>query len=112
MLRHRPVDVAPERHHEIGDAVEPLPSPLVEFRRLAVARRQRIDFVVASCETQREPFLPLAAEISPAGVMTARYTAETRKSAIRFRRDRSRSARRSLPTIRASSHRADYHRRL
>ena len=61
-LRHRAVDVAPERHHKIGYAVEPLPSPRVEFRRLAVARRQRIDLVIASCETQREPFLSLAAE--------------------------------------------------
>ncbi len=61
-LGHRAVDVAPERHHQIGDAVEPLPSPRVEFRRLAVARRQRIDLVITSCETQRKPFLPLAAE--------------------------------------------------
>src|SRR6202012_565189 len=38
--RHGAVDLAPERHHEIGDAVEPLPAPLVEFRRLAVALTQ------------------------------------------------------------------------
>jgi F-type H+-transporting ATPase subunit epsilon len=63
---HRAVGVAPERHHEIGNAVEPLPSPSVEFRRLAVARRQRIDLIIASCETQREPFLPLAAEFRQA----------------------------------------------
>ena len=62
MLRHRPIDLAPERHHEIGDAVEPLPAPCVEFRRLVVARRQRIDLVIAAGEAQREPFLPLAAE--------------------------------------------------
>ena len=36
-----PIHLAPERHHEIGDPVEPFPSPSVEFRRLAVARRQR-----------------------------------------------------------------------
>jgi hypothetical protein len=35
---------------------------LIEFRRLAVARRQGIDLVIGSCETQREPFLALAAE--------------------------------------------------
>ena len=61
-LRHRPIYIAPERHDEIGDAIEPLPSPPVEFRRLTVARRQRIDFVIASGEAQREPFLALAAE--------------------------------------------------
>src|SRR5439155_7769655 len=60
-LRHRPVHLAPERHHEVGDTVEPFPAPLVEFRRLAVARCQRIDFVVTAGEAQREPFLPLAA---------------------------------------------------
>src|ERR1700738_3567010 len=27
-LRHRSIDIAPERHHEIGDAIEPLPWPL------------------------------------------------------------------------------------
>src|SRR5664279_1213709 len=61
-LRHCPIHLAPERHHQIGDAVEPFPSPLIEFRRLAVARRQRVDFVFGARETQREPFLPLAAE--------------------------------------------------
>jgi hypothetical protein len=60
--RHRPIHIAPEWHHEIGDAVESLPSPLVELRRLAVARRQRIDFRVGARETQREPLLALAAE--------------------------------------------------
>src|SRR6185437_4505430 len=51
-----------ERHHEIGDMVEPLPSPSVEFRGLSVARRQRINLIVASGEAEREPFLSLAAE--------------------------------------------------
>ena len=36
-LRHRPINLPPERHDEIGDAVEPLPSPGIKFRRLAVA---------------------------------------------------------------------------
>src|SRR6202790_4151754 len=62
LLRHRPIPLASERPPEIGDPVEPLPAPLVEFRRLAVARRQRIDFVVGSGKAQREPFLALAAE--------------------------------------------------
>jgi hypothetical protein len=35
---------------------------LVEFRRLSIAWRQGIDFVIASGETQREPFLALATE--------------------------------------------------
>src|SRR5450755_2753937 len=61
-LRHRPIHLAPERHHEVGDAVEPFPSPLVEFGRLTVTWGQRIDFVIGPCETQREPFLSLAAE--------------------------------------------------
>src|SRR4051794_5990454 len=56
------IDLAPERHHEIGDPIEAFPSPCVEFGRLAVARRQRIDLLVASEKAQREPFLPLAAE--------------------------------------------------
>src|SRR5450432_3123915 len=60
--RHRPIDLAPERHHEIGGAVEPLPAPLVEFRRLAVAWRQRIDVGVGPGKTQRKPFLALTAE--------------------------------------------------
>src|SRR5580704_3819329 len=62
MLRHRAIDLAPERHRQLGDAVEPFPSPLVEFRRLAVAWRQRIDFIIGTGEAQREPFLALAAE--------------------------------------------------
>src|SRR6185437_14285262 len=59
---HRAIDLAPERHHEIGDPIEALPPPCIEFSRLVVARRQRIDLLVASHESQREPFLPLAAE--------------------------------------------------
>src|SRR3954453_15480538 len=61
-LRHRPVDLAAERYHEVGDAVEPLPAPLIEFRRLPVARGQGIHLVILAGEAQREPFLPLAAE--------------------------------------------------
>ena len=62
VLSHRPIHVAAEGHDEIGDKVEPLPSPSIELRRLAVARGQRIDFLVGTGETQCEPFLPLAAE--------------------------------------------------
>jgi hypothetical protein len=62
MLRHRSVHLAAKRHDETGDQVKPLPSPLVEFRRLAVAGSQRIDFVFSAGEAQRKPFLPLAAE--------------------------------------------------
>src|SRR6266436_3370697 len=60
--RHFAIDLAPERHHEIGDAVEPFPAPAIKFGRLAVAWRQRVDIPIISRETQREPFLPLAAE--------------------------------------------------
>ena len=81
------VDLAPERHHEIGDAVEPFPAPCIEFRRLAVARRQRIDFVVASGEAQREPFLALAAEFRQPMRRRPVVGAEIRKSASRSRRD-------------------------
>src|SRR4051812_47717852 len=56
------IHLAPERNDQVGDAVETFPSPSVELRRLAVARRQRIDLVVAAGVAQREPFLPLAAE--------------------------------------------------
>src|SRR5664279_6496633 len=62
MPGHRSIHLAPERHYEIGDVVEPFPSPALEFRRLTVALRQRIDFIIASAETQREPFLALAPE--------------------------------------------------
>jgi hypothetical protein len=62
-LRHRQIDLAPERHHQFCDALQPFPSPAVEFRRLAVARGERIDLVVASGKAQREPFLLLAAEL-------------------------------------------------
>src|ERR1700730_16127190 len=61
-LRHCSIHLAPDRPHEVGDAVEPFPSPLVEFRRLIVAWCQRIDLVIGPCETQRKPFLALAAE--------------------------------------------------
>src|SRR6478735_9017652 len=37
------IHLAAERHDQIGDAVEPFPTPLVELRRLSVARRQRVD---------------------------------------------------------------------
>src|ERR1700722_20578323 len=76
MLRPRAIDLAPERHHQTGDAVEPFPAPLVEFRRLAVARRQRIDFIVGAGEAQREPLLALAAEFCQPG---RRRTAIRRK---------------------------------
>src|SRR5882762_6073684 len=64
--RHFLINAAAERHDQIGDAVEPLPAPGIEFGRLAVARRQRVDLVVAAGEPQREPFLPLAAELGEA----------------------------------------------
>src|SRR4051812_19213498 len=57
------IDFSTERHHEIGDTVKPLPAPSVEFRLLSVARRQRIDLVILSGESQREPLLALAAEL-------------------------------------------------
>src|SRR5581483_9110978 len=38
------------------------PTPLVEFRLLIVAGRERVDFVFAADEAKGEPFLPLAAE--------------------------------------------------
>ena len=47
-LCHRAIDLATERHHQIGDVLQALPSPLVEFRRLAVAGGQRIDFGVVA----------------------------------------------------------------
>src|ERR1700754_2347678 len=65
-LRHRAIDLAAGRHHEIGDALEPLPAPGVEFRWLAVARRQRIDLALRARETPRKPFLALAAEFGEA----------------------------------------------
>ena len=63
MVCHGPVHVATERHHEVGDAIKPLPPPLIEFRRLAVACRQRIDFLLDAGEAQCEPFLPLPAKL-------------------------------------------------
>src|SRR5215471_3959335 len=60
--RHLAIDLAPERHDEIGDAVEPLPAPGIELRRLIVARHRRIDFVVAAGKSQCEPCLALPAE--------------------------------------------------
>src|SRR5262249_471579 len=59
---HLAIDLTAERDDEIGDAVEPLPAPGIEFGRLVVARRRRIDLVVAAGKTQCEPFLALAAE--------------------------------------------------
>src|SRR5258708_35864524 len=61
-LRHCRIDFAPERHHEFRTALQPFPSPSVEFRRLAVARGERIDLIVAAGKAQREPFLSLAAK--------------------------------------------------
>ena len=62
MPRHRPVNLAPEGHDQIGDPIEALPAPGVELRRLIVARRQGIEILLASGKAQREPFLPLPAE--------------------------------------------------
>src|SRR4030081_3207725 len=56
-----PIHLAPERHDEVRDAVETFPRPLIELRRLAIARGQRVDLVVATGVAQREPFLALAA---------------------------------------------------
>src|SRR5882757_5507052 len=50
------IHLAPERHYEIGDASQLLPAPQVKFGRLPVARRQRVDLVVAPGVAQREPF--------------------------------------------------------
>ena len=83
----------------------------IEFRRLAVARLQRIDFVVASGEAQREPFLALAAEFRQPMRWRPGVMAEIRKSANRSRRDTRHPWRRSLPRVRASPHRADFRRR-
>src|SRR5882724_1389650 len=55
--RHGLIHLAPERHDQIGDAVETFPAPLIELGRLAIARRQRVDLVVAAGVAQREPFL-------------------------------------------------------
>jgi hypothetical protein len=62
LLRHRTIHLAPEGHHDLGNALETFPSPTVEFSRLSIARCQRIDLVIRAYETQREPFLALAAE--------------------------------------------------
>ncbi len=45
MLRDGPIHIASERHDEIGNTIEPLPSPLIELRRLVIARGQRIDLL-------------------------------------------------------------------
>jgi hypothetical protein len=47
---HGAIDLAPERHHEIGDAIKAFPSPLIEFRRLAIALTQWIDLLVEAGE--------------------------------------------------------------
>ena len=96
MPRDPAVHLAPERHHEIGDAIEPLPAPLVEFRRLAVARRQRIDLVVRPVKRSANHFCA-GRGISRAGVTAARRRAGIRKSASRSRRGSRRRRRRSLP---------------
>src|SRR5579883_639280 len=64
LLRHFAIDLAPERHHQIGNAVEALPAPGVEFGGLAVALGARIDVAVIAGEAQREPFLALATEMA------------------------------------------------
>jgi hypothetical protein len=50
MLRDASIHVAPERHDEIGDAVEAFPAPGIEFGGLSVAWRQRVDLIVAAGE--------------------------------------------------------------
>src|SRR5689334_21830455 len=65
-LRHHSVHIAPKWYDEVGDTIEALPAPGIEFGRLAVARRQRVDFIVAAGVAQREPFLPLPAELREA----------------------------------------------
>src|SRR5260370_19882929 len=61
-LRHCRIDFAPERHHEFRNALQPFPSPSDEFRRLAVARGERIDLIFAAGKAHRNPFLALTAK--------------------------------------------------
>src|SRR5262245_39903282 len=64
--RDHSVDIAPKWYDEVSDAIEPLPSPRIEFCRLAIARRQRVDLVVAAGESHRKPFLPLPTKFGEA----------------------------------------------
>ena len=103
--RHGPIHVAAERHDEIGDTVEPLPAPGIEFRRLAVARRQWIDSSSRPVKRSANHFWRWPRNFA-SRCDAARRKAESRKSANRSRRDRRRSPRRSLPRVRASPPRA------
>src|SRR5262249_34899326 len=56
------VDLPLERHDQLGQAGKPLPPPGGELRRmLAAAGVEHIDLAVVAVESEREPFLLLAA---------------------------------------------------
>ena len=48
MLRDAAIHLATKRHDEIGNAIEPLPAPGIEFSGLCIARRHRVDLIVAA----------------------------------------------------------------
>jgi hypothetical protein len=55
------VDLALERHHEVGDVAQRFPAPSGKFRFVRAVRMDDIDLAVLSGEAQREPLLRLTA---------------------------------------------------
>ena len=49
-----------ERHDQVGETADLLPSPSIEFRPLTAGWVFNIDFAFLAFETQREPFLALS----------------------------------------------------
>src|SRR5690348_7821801 len=74
--RHLTIDLTFERDDEIGESLEPLPAPGVEFRRLAVMRSRDVNFVIRSGETKCKPFLPLAPKFREAMIRRTRIRRE------------------------------------
>src|SRR5450432_3178144 len=60
-LHHALVDRPLERHDQVGKIFHRLPAPVDELRLVAAAGARHIDFGIRTGETDRVPFLPLAA---------------------------------------------------
>src|SRR4051794_6915476 len=61
LLHHALIDRALERDDQVGKILHRLPSPADELRLVAAAGALHIDLGVVAGETNRVPFLPLAA---------------------------------------------------
>src|SRR5947209_9676339 len=68
-IHHAPVHLALERNDQVRKVAHRLPAPFDEFRLVAADWMQDIDLALVAGETQRVPFLRLAAKASLPGLL-------------------------------------------